>query len=255
MVYNANDTLISGMVVRHCAVGIHIIGDEFARTGVAAAGGVSQANRNRVLGNFAGSNTVGIQITGAAASENQLSFNTVGLTAFENSVPDPNGTGIVIMDSPGNLIGTADSMPQFEAAGSAFPISNVISGNTGSGIRVTGSEATGNIIIDNSIGARADGGGGGVPNGATGVEVFEADDTRIGGILGDDTNVISGNGAYGIVICCSDTSGTLVGGNLIGLDDDGSDGDTERCRRCAHRGGSRQRDRIRHTSAPKHHFR
>jgi CSLREA domain-containing protein len=94
---------------------------------------------------------------------------------------------------------------------------NVVSGNTGDGINVTGTGATGNTIVGNLIGTTADGIGQLRNN--DGIDVT-TDDTTIGGTVQGEGNVLSGNGGDGISV--SGANGTQIVGNLIGMASDGT---------------------------------
>jgi uncharacterized repeat protein (TIGR01451 family) len=94
---------------------------------------------------------------------------------------------------------------------------NVISGNTGLGISIIDASSIGNVILGNAIGSNASGT---VPlgNGAGGVSVTDAAQTRIGGTQTGEGNIISSNGMGaglpGVLV--SNASQTLIQGNRIG---------------------------------------
>ncbi|MFM7866590.1 MAG: hypothetical protein ACKPHU_20465, partial [Planctomycetaceae bacterium] len=116
------------------------------------------------------------------------------------------GSGIYVSQSPGVLIGGA-------SAGAR----NVVSGNAGPGIWVTGSSSTGVSIQGNYVGLRADGLGG-VGNGSGGILVDSGVTGVVVGAAGSG-NVVSGNNAYGIWI--SGAQGATIAGNLVGPRPDG----------------------------------
>ncbi len=115
-------------------------------------------------------------------------------------------SGILIVDSPNNTIGGANS---------AFR--NTISGNGRAGVHLNGSSATGNVITANHIGANA---------GATakvgnniGILIDQAaKNNTVGGTSADVRNVISGNKRNGVALGGNFTSGNVVQGNFIGTD-------------------------------------
>jgi hypothetical protein len=119
-----------------------------------------------------------------------------------------NGTGGVVVGSPGNTIG-----------GSGPGAGNVISGNGGDGIFII---SDGNVVEGNLIGTDA-GGTVSVPNEANGVEVSSpaAIDNRVGGPAPGAGNVVSGNAFTGVQVI-NGASGTMVWGNFIGTDATGS---------------------------------
>ena len=93
---------------------------------------------------------------------------------------------------------------------------NVISGNTGWGIMLQQSTASGNKIVGNVIGTSADGSTA-LPNGSGGVWVLDAPNTTIGGSGVGAGNSIGGNGGSGIVVEGSSSTGGVIQGNEIGV--------------------------------------
>ena len=96
-------------------------------------------------GNLISGNTWhGVYAWGANATGNFIQGNTIGLDVNQ-AVAIPNGdsltrSGIAISSAPGNTIG-----------GAAAGAENVIAGNTGRGIIISGVDATGNLIQSNAI--------------------------------------------------------------------------------------------------------
>ncbi|MDT7713905.1 MAG: hypothetical protein QOG46_2830, partial [Pseudonocardiales bacterium] len=112
-----------------------------------------------------------------------------------------NDTGIDV-GSPGNTIGPG----------------NVISGN-GTGINLRGPDGNGNAVRGNRIGTDPSGTNA-IPNLAFGVRVSgNAQNNVIGGPGADDRNVISGNGAHGVLV---EGARNTLRGNLIGTTSDGA---------------------------------
>jgi hypothetical protein len=182
-------------------------------------GGRTDAARNYIVNN--GGN--GILIRGAAASINHVIGNYIGVPIGIAPVSEQGnvGNGVLIEDAPVNFVGTG-------APGAG----NVISGNGGSGVRVTGtpsdqiSNARLNAILGNYIGTNADGTAA-VPNQAGGV-LIQGDVivTRVGGPSPLERNVISGNegGGVGIfgIFGVEGVGGNLVVNNYIGTDATGT---------------------------------
>jgi titin len=100
---------------------------------------------------------------------------------------------------------------------------NVISANSGPGIRIEGASEVeliaGNVVEGNYIGTNASGTSA-LANGSNGVRIRFASQSRIGGTAAGSGNVISGNAAAGVHLL--DVELTLVEGNYIGTDAAGS---------------------------------
>ncbi len=166
----------------------------------------------------------GVLITGDKTTGNWVQGNTIGCDT-KGALPLANGqAGLLIQSAPGNLIGVkrtelAPLLYLIEGTG------NVISGNAGDGVKLTGARATKNIISGNVIGP-AEGGADGlifatvkVGNQGNGVLLDGAVGNQIGGAFDEEANVISVNFGDGIQI--KNGSGNKVWGNLIGLNKDG----------------------------------
>ena len=135
-----------------------------------------------------------------SAGGNTIECNYLG-TTLDGSAAAGNARGIVLGTSS-NTVG-----------GSSPSTRNVISGNELEGVRVDGPS---NVIRGNYIGTNASGDaalGTGLGPNASGIFINGDNNTVIGGSASGQGNVISGNGALGIII---NGSGTLVQGNLIG---------------------------------------
>lgn len=151
----------------------------------------------------------GIGILGAAAQNNELHRNIVGL----NSAGDDkisNRWGVVIRDAPNNVVGAG------------YDPDNIISGNTVDGVLIHGISATANSVSGNLIGTNANSDPA-LGNG-TGVRIWGAPGNIIGDLVeaGRYSNVISGN-ELGVRIRNDEVddevveaSGNEIAGNLIG---------------------------------------
>jgi hypothetical protein len=165
-----------------------------------AIGGSGASTANVISGN--GSD--GIHILGSLATRTIVGANLIGLAPgggylLGTGDPGNGGSGILIENSPGNVIGGPDAT-----------WSNAISSNSGAGVLITGARATGNSVLNNLIGLTA-GGASKKGNLQDGVAVFSPQNTIGPG------NVISGN-LRGVEISGSAASETLVDDNLIGTD-------------------------------------
>ena len=137
--------------------------NRFLGDGISVSGG----GGNTILGNFIGTDVAGIADLGNGSN------------------------GISIDDSPDNTIG-----------GLVAGARNVISGNGGPGLSITGGGAMGNLVVGNYIGTDVTGtvdvSGAGV--GFSGVDISDAPRNTIGGLVDGARNVISGNDGSGVLI-------------------------------------------------------
>lgn len=179
-------------------------------------------------GNLIGHNSVaGVQIVGASATGNRVQANRIG-TDGSGTLAIGNDYGVLIQGAPGNLIG-----------GTGPGEGNLISGNDpggypgaappgqvgadglvgppaiGTGVYITGRDASGNLITGNRIGTDA-AGLLPLPNGS-GVYIEGASRNQVRG------NLISGNRAVGVYIFGGNPNaqesarGNVLAGNTIGL--------------------------------------
>lgn len=91
----------------------------------------------------------------------------------------------------------------------------------GSGVEISGSEATGSKVEGNFIGTDATGTQES-NNGFDGVRIDNAPNNTIGGTASEASNVISGNSRYGVYIAGEEATGNEVEGNHIGVDATGT---------------------------------
>lgn len=208
----------------------------------------------RVQGNY-----IGTDITGTQALGNGCEGVFIGMGASQTIVGGTtngagnlisgnygNGVTIVDVDSTGNLIqgnyigtdatgtlslGNMDDgvlllAPNNTIGGTTAAARNVISGNQEQGIRIQGSEASGNVVQGNFIGLDRTGTlalGNGTDCCHSGVVLhLGASNNTIGGNVPGAGNVISANTADGITIFDPGTSANLVRGNFIGTDVSGT---------------------------------
>ena len=181
----------------------------------ARIGGELAADANVISSNFG----TGIIINGgsnAVIRGNRIGTNAAGTAALANQ-----SDGILVADSQGVTIG-----------GSTVAARNLISGNGGNGIRVTGSQSGGLKVAGNFIGTSLIGDAA-IRNAAFGINVAGARNI----ILGTDSdgihdnlegNLISGNDAGGIRISAeggaaySSSDFLVIAGNRIGTSADGN---------------------------------
>ncbi len=208
----------------------------YYQVGNGAEGILIESSSNLIGGAVAGATNVisanqsyGIHIEGAGALGNLIEANYIGTDingTYEFGEGDPgNGQndppqtgnlrdGIFIDDSPDNRIGIPGGS---EGVGNVA--GNVISGNFGAGVRISGASATGNILQGDVIGTDI-GGTAALPNFEEGVVLDSADNT-VGGSTKSAGNLISGN-LRGVLISGAAATGNLVAGNFIGTDGTGA---------------------------------
>jgi hypothetical protein len=166
------------------------------------------SSRNLLADNVIASRNRGIRIfgsTGLPSEDNRIEGNRIG-TDVTGEVDLGNSTvGIDVGGlSPRTVIGGADPARR-----------NVISGNDGSGVFMTGAVG-GTIVEGNFIGTNADGIQE-LANGGAGVAL-----SQTGGPIRISGNVISGNKGLGISAFVAATGSVNIEGNLIGTDKDGA---------------------------------
>ena len=159
-------------------------------------GGSAVASRNIISGNAG----PGVWLAGATSTGNIVSGNYIG-TNLAGNAAIPNDLGILISNrANSNIIG-----------GTTSGTRNLISGNSGIGVRVIDSESINNTIRGNWIGINA-AGNQALSNGSYGIAVgLGASATSI------LENTVSGNLLGGIFLGSSTSANTLKG-NLIGTD-------------------------------------
>jgi parallel beta-helix repeat protein len=172
-------------------------GAAVSNAGPTTIGGTTALARNL----FSGNHLAGVYLvttTGCVVRGNYVGTNAAGAAALPNLTD-----GVVLHLSPANLIGGTEP-------GSG----NLISGNGGHGIELSGTATKNNQVFGNRIGTNA-AGSSAVSNGKSGVLVaIGAKDNAIGGA--DGGNQISGNQADGVTVRDQGTNGNKIQGNLIG---------------------------------------
>ena len=163
---------------------------------------------NNVIHNLGivGASSVGIEITGAGATNNRIESCYIGTNA-DATDDNPNDLGIAIRSTAAvNTIG-----------GSTAAARNIISGNNDGGILIEGVGTTNNIIRNNLIGLNRTATAA-VGNGGNGITIRNgASNNVIGGTGLSDGNLIGGNtGASTTGITLDGSISNTIQGNLIG---------------------------------------
>ena len=188
-------------------------------------GGTTAAERNVISGNREDGvrldNTIGI-VSGATMTDNVVQGNYIGLNAAGTAAVPNLRDGVAIVEAETTTVGgTTGVTPGGNCTGAC----NVISGNSGSGVSISGGASSDNTVLGNYIGTDVTGtidrG-----NGGRGVLIADAPDTKVGGDTPQARNVISGNAGEGVRIESAGATATatnaLVIGNYIGLDTGGT---------------------------------
>lgn len=169
-------------------------------------GGGDPSSANLISGN----GIAGVQITGASSTGNVVAGNLIG-TDLSGKKSLGNVSAGVYLDGVANtLLGGSDPGAR-----------NVISGNKGAGVQITGQAATGNRVQGNLIGTDITGSST-LGNALDGVYLEGSAGNTIGGDGSTLGNLISGNGLTGIRIAGDTASGNLVEGNKVGTNLAGS---------------------------------
>jgi titin len=169
-------------------------------------GGTTTAARNIVSAN----KLAGVYITTNSAG-NLIQGNFIGLDLTGAAALGNVSNGISIDSSRLNTVG-----------GTIAGARNVISGNTGYGIEVFGTAATGNLLQGNYVGTAVTGQLA-LTNKYCGMHILSSGNT-IGGVATGAGNLISGNGQDGILLDGTNAANNMVQGNLIGTVADGTHG-------------------------------
>ena len=202
-----SDTGTTGNLVQGNYVGTDITGSNAVPNGDIGVGVWNGASGNLIVGNLISGNTnYGLVIGGATT--NTVQGNLIGTDITGTNALGNRFTGAAIWGTAtGNLIGGTNA-----GAG------NVISGNWTYGLFISDNNTTGNFVEGNAVGTDVTGKRA-LANGFAGVAIFnQAAANIIGGTTVGTTNLISGNGTYGVFISDTNTTGNLVEGNLIGTD-------------------------------------
>ena len=156
-------------------------------------GGINGADRNIISG--------GVVIRNPGTGANVVEGNSIGIGVSETAFVPNGGTGVTIYDGASNN----------RVGGYIAAARNIISGNGWSGVSMSDSATTGNLVAGNYIGANS-AGTAAISNAFFGVELDNG--TAFNTIAG---NVISGNASGGVLIRNPGTASNNIQGNYIGV--------------------------------------
>lgn len=169
-------------------------------------GGESASERNIIAAN----GVYGIYANSALTRFNTIIGNYIGLNAagqrMGNGWATSNGRGVMLENTPDNNL-----------------LLNVISGNIGHGILISGGTATNNLLAGNLIGLEPSGTFA-ISNNLNGVLIASAPGNLIGSASLIFRNVISGNGQYGVEISGTNSRFNVIANSFVGADIDGNNG-------------------------------
>jgi hypothetical protein len=206
----------------------------------------SRASHNLVIGNYIGTDASGTLAVGNLVDGvwigDEAQYNQIGGTSEnERNLISGNGSNGVILDGSmhntviGNYIGTDISGKKelgnqnigvglawgakFNTIGGGNPQSrNIISGNGREGIWLGNEGTTSNTVTGNFVGTD-NSGTVALSNGDSGINLGDnAQANIIGGVFGEEGNLISGNQGAGVILAGTGVSRNTVSGNFIGTD-------------------------------------
>ncbi len=205
IVVNVSANLIAGNKVGTNAAGTAALPNGFDGIDINAGGNTIGGTTSAAGNVISGNDNVGVQIFSGTGTV--IAGNLIGTDAFGTIAVANQGQAGVYVLSGNNTIG-----------GTTAGAGNVISGNSGDGVEITGATSSANVVAGNWIGTNPDGTVA-VANLNDGIYINQSSDNTIGGTSTGAANLISGN-TNGVEL--SDASDTVVQGNLIGLDQTGS---------------------------------
>ena len=206
--------LIQGNFIGLDANGSAAVPNNFAGVGIFAAaktnivGSKTVAGaRNIISGNFA----QGVIIGDLGTDSNMVQGNFIGTDLTGTAALANQFSGVAIFGSASlNVIG-----------GSTAKARNIVSGNSGGGVNISGAKTKSNKVQGNFIGTNLTATSA-LPN-PVGVQIFDhAINNSIGGTKSALRNVISGNTFQGVAISGTGTKSNKVIGNFIGTDSTGN---------------------------------
>lgn len=178
-------------------------------------GGTTAAERNIFSGNFG----AGVSLTGSSATGNVVQGNYIGPDVTGQVGMGNHKMGVNIGSPSGgsnnahnNTIGgTTGTTPNGSCTGTC----NVISSNAWNGVYISGASGGSNQIIGNHIGVSASGGVS-MGNVLDGIGIIDSPSNSVGGPASSARNIISANGANGVVVIGNSSGGNRIEGNYIG---------------------------------------
>ena len=232
---NADNTQIGGttalarnLISGNTGDGIQITGDNNTVLGNAIGVDVSgnhglNNNRQGILVTFnADSNTIGDTLAGArnvisGNGEDGIRLDNATNTTIQGNYIGLNVAGTAMVENSQEGINLVNTTTNTTIGGTVAGAGNVVSGNAGEGIIISGISA-GTVVQKNRIGTNAEGTAA-IGNASNGILIL-ADGIAVGGTAPNARNIISGNTLDGINIISA--ANTLIQGNYVGTDINGT---------------------------------
>jgi parallel beta-helix repeat protein len=208
-----SDNFVGANLIGTTANGLQPLGNGQRNQAGSAGVLIENAPDNSLSRNLiSGNKQSGVRITGSTATGNKLSGNLIGTDSTGLEDLANAASGVLIENAPGNSVGL-----------NTFPFPNVISGNTGDGVKIQGAGASGNKVQFNYIGTDVNGAIA-LGNGGNGVSIVDAPGNLVGGNDRGNSarNVISGNVGAGVSISGATSKTNQVINNYIGTGRDSS---------------------------------
>jgi hypothetical protein len=209
----ADNNTVSGNYIGTDASGSSDLGNAFIGVAIAygpqgnVVGGDSPEERNVISGN----DQYAVSIYGSGTMSNTISGNYIGTD--RTGAQDLGNTQTAVVISGGAKYNTVGGDTEGER--------NIISGNDGTGVSISGSGTDNNTVSGNFIGTDVSGTQA-LGNGSRGVYISSgAQENIVGGDVEGERNVISAN-SIGVTILAPGTMSNTVSGNYIGTDATGS---------------------------------
>ncbi len=180
--------------------GVNVYGGSSGNT----IGGTTSDARN-IISN----NSTGVAISGVGTTDNVVLGNYIGT--------DVDGSSALGNTSYGGGVEIYGGASANTVGGTASGAGNVISGNNGGGLGISGVGTSNNVIEGNSVGTNANVTAA-LPNIGDGISIFGGATNNIVTFF----NVLSGNTNDGLDINGTGTTGNIVSENLIGTDLNGT---------------------------------
>jgi CSLREA domain-containing protein len=204
----ATRNVIAGNFIGTDRDGAATLGNGFEGVDVIAAPGNTIGGSDPGAANLISGNAFdGVFVGGAGADGNVVAGNLIGTDITGTVALANGGDGVLVSNGADNTIGGLDPLAP-----------NLISGNLGDGIGISGAKATNNLVAGNLVGTDITGKEK-LGNAGDGVHIVNgASENAIGNGAEGPGNLLSGNGRDGVFLGGAGTALNLVQGNLIGTD-------------------------------------